>query len=322
MKLLTLVSALLLSGSLFAQAPQVFTYQSVIRNNSNQLVSSSPIGTKISILQGSTTGTIVYAETHNASTNANGLLSLVIGAGTVQNGTFSSINWGNGPYFIKTETDPAGGTNYSLTGTQQLMSVPYALYAEKAGTAVNGTPGAQGPQGIPGPIGATGPAGANGATGSPGTPGAVGATGPAGTTGQAANTVFSTGQLILTAAVTTYTLIPGLTQTITVPANAKVYVSTNGGFQNAGTGTTYAAANFAIYLDGTASSIQRQVVAANTTGIGQIMSQWTLSGVFSLTAGSHTIEVRARDAGGTADANVAGTNDLIKGNLTVMIIKE
>lgn len=346
MKLLTLVSALLLSGSLFAQAPQVFTYQSVIRNNSNQLVSSSPIGTKISILQGSTTGTIVYAETHNASTNANGLLSLVIGAGTVQNGTFSSINWGNGPYFIKTETDPAGGTNYSLTGTQQLMSVPYALYAEKAGTAVNGTPGAQGPQGIPGPIGATGPAGATGpqgpagavglpgSPGSPGSPGAAGpagtpgaagsagATGPAGTTGQSANTVFSTGQLVLTAAVATYTLIPGLTQTITVPANAKVYVSTNGGFQNAGAGTTYAAADFAIYVDGAASSVQRQVVAANTTGIGQIMSQWTLSGVFALTAGSHTIQVRAKDAGGTASSNVAGTNDLIKGNLTVMIIKE
>lgn len=307
MKLFSLFSALLFSGFLIAQAPQVFTYQSVIRNSSNQLVSNSPIGTKISIVQGSASGTVVYAETHNASTNANGLLSLVIGAGTVQSGTFSSINWGNGPYFIKTETDLAGGTNYTLTGTQQLMSVPYALYAETAGTAVNGTPGPQGPQGIQGPAGAAG---------------ATGATGPAGTTGQSANTVFSTGQLVLTAAVTSYTLIPGLTQTITVPANAKVYVSTNGGFQNAGTGTTYAAADFAVFVDGAASSVQRQVVAANTSGLGQIMSQWTLSGAFSLAAGSHTIQVRAKDAGGSADANVAGTNDLIKGNLTVLIIKE
>lgn len=307
MKFTSLFSALLFSSLLFAQSPQSFTYQSVIRNASNQLVSNSSIGTKISILQGSVTGSIVYSETHQASTNSNGLLSLVIGAGTVQNGTFSTINWGNGPYFIKTESDLTGGTNYTLTGTQQLMSVPYALYAETAGTAVNGTPGPQGPQGpqgIQGPAGATGPQG------------------PAGTTGQYANTVFSTGQLVLTAASTSYTLIPGLTQTITVPANAKVYVSTNGGFQNAGTGTSYAVADFAIFIDGAASTVQREIVAANTSALGQIMSQWNLSGVFSLAAGSHTIQVRAKDGNGTADANVAGTNDLIKGNLTVLIIKE
>ena len=316
MKLTSLFSALLFSSLLFAQSPQSFTYQSVIRNASNQLVSNSSIGTKISILQGSVTGSIVYSETHQASTNSNGLLSLVIGAGTVQNGTFSTINWGNGPYFIKTESDLTGGTNYTLTGTQQLMSVPYALYAETAGTAVNGTPGPQGPQGL------QGPAGPAGATGPAGPAGATGPQGPAGTTGQYANTVFSTGQLVLTAASTSYTLIPGLTQTITVPANAKVYVSTNGGFQNAGTGTSYAVADFAIFIDGAASTVQREIVAANTSALGQIMSQWNLSGVFSLAAGSHTIQVRAKDGNGTADANVAGTNDLIKGNLTVLIIKE
>lgn len=304
MKIFTFIGALLISGFLTAQSPQSFTYQAVIRNNSDQLVVNAPIGTRISILQGSITGSIVYAETHNASTNANGLLSLIVGAGTVQNGTFSSINWANGPYFIKTESDINGGTNYALTGTQQLMSVPYALYAETAGTAVNGTPGAQGP------------------AGPQGNPGTTGATGPAGTTGQYANTVFTTGQLAITQTVTTYTLIPGLTQTITVPANAKVFVSTNGGFQNAATGVSHATADFAIFIDGTASSVQRQVVAANTTGLGQIMSQWTLSGSFSLSAGSHTIQVRARDGGGTADGNAGGSSDLIKGNLTVLIIKE
>lgn len=313
MKLSSFFGALLISGMLSAQAPQSFTYQSVIRNSTDQLVTNSPVGTRISILQGSITGAVVYAETHNASTNANGLLSLVIGAGTVQNGTFSSINWGSGPYFIKTETDLNGGANYSLTGTQQLMSVPYALYAETAGTATNGTPGPQGP---------AGPQGPSGAAGTPGAAGATGAAGPAGTTGQYANTVFSTGQLALTQTVTSYTLIPGLTQTITVPANAKVYISTNGGFQNASTGSSHAAADFAIFIDGTATSVQRQVAAANTTELGQILSQWTLSGVFNLAAGSHTIQVRARDAGGTADGNAGGTNDLIKGNLSVLIIKE
>lgn len=316
MKLFTFLGAMLISGILSAQSPQSFTYQSVIRNSTDQLVSNSPIGTRISIVQGSINGTVVYIETHNASTNANGLLSLVIGAGTVQSGTFSAIDWGNGPYFIKTETDINGGTNYALTGTQQLMSVPYALYAETAGNALSGTPGPQGPEGPQGPQGDEGP------QGSAGTDGADGAQGPAGTTGQSANTVFSTGQLVLTQAITSYTLIPGLTQTITVPTNAKVYVSTNGGFQNAGTGTSYAVGDFAIYIDGTASNVQRQVVAANSSALGQIMSQWTLSGVFNLSAGSHTIQVRARDAGGTADGNVAGSDNLIRGNLSVIIINE
>ena len=197
-----------------------------------------------------------------------------------------------------------GGTNYALTGAQQLMSVPYALYAETAGNALNGTPGPQGPAGPQGPQGNEGPQG------------------PAGTTGQFATTVFSTGQLVLTQTTTSYTLIPGLTQTITVPANAKVYVSTNGGFQNTGTGTSYAVGDFAIYIDGVVSNVQRQVVAANTSALGQILSQWTLSGIFNLSAGSHTIQVRARDAGGTADGNVSGFDNLIRGNLSVMIIKE
>lgn len=307
MKLFSFLGAVLISGMLSAQAPQSFTYQSVIRNSSDQLVANSPVGTKISILQGSISGTITYVETHNASTNANGLLSLVIGAGTVQNGVFSNIDWANGPYFIKTETDISGGTNYTLTGTQQLMSVPYALYAETAGTALNGGTGTPGPEGPQGPAGATG---------------ATGPQGPAGTTGQSANTVFSTGQLVLTSSTTSYTLIPGLTQAITVPANAKVYVSTNGGIQTPGSGSTYGVADMAIYVDGAASGIQRRVIAANTTGLGQMISQWTLSGVFNLTEGSHTIQVRAKDGGGTADVNVAGTADLIKGNLTVIVIKE
>lgn len=298
MKILTFLGAVLTSGMLFAQSPQSFTYQSVVRNSSGQLITNSPIGTKISLLQGSASGAIVYVETHNASTNANGLLSLVVGAGTVQNGSFSTIDWGSGPYFIKTETDINGGTNYMLIGTQQLMSVPYALYAETAGTALNGTQGPEGPQGPQGEAG------------------------PAGTTGQYANTVFTTGQLTLTQTSTNYTLIPGLTQTITVPANAKVFVSTNGGFQNAATGTLYAAGDFAIYIDGNPSTVQRQVIAANTTGLGQIMTQWTLSSVFQLAEGQHTIQVRAKDAGGTADGNVGGTNNLIKGNLSVIILKE
>jgi hypothetical protein len=116
---------------IFAQAPQKMSYQAVIRNSSNALVTSTAVGMKISILQGSTSGTVVYSETQTPSTNANGLVSLEIGSGSPVTGTFAGINWATGPYFIKTETDPTGGTAYSITGTNQLMSVPYALYAAK-----------------------------------------------------------------------------------------------------------------------------------------------------------------------------------------------
>jgi hypothetical protein len=93
---------------------------------------------KISILQGSSTGTPIYVETQTPSTNANGLVSLEIGTGIIISGTFSTINWATGPYFIKTETDPTGGTAYTIAGTNELMSVPYALFS------ANGTPGASG----------------------------------------------------------------------------------------------------------------------------------------------------------------------------------
>ncbi|MNU71999.1 Collagen triple helix repeat protein [compost metagenome] len=207
-----------------------------------------------------------------------------------------------------------------------------------------GTPGPQGPAGPTGPAGATGPqgvAGTNGATGSQGPAGPAGATGsqgpagangaagvtgpqgPAGTTGQFANTVYTTGQLVLNTGITTYTLVPGLAQTITVPANAKVYISSDGGFQNANAGVNHGVADFAVFIDGTASTLQRRVPAANSASLGQIISQWSLSSVFNLPAGSHTIQLRAKYAEGTAQLNIgSATADLIKGNLSILIIKE
>ena len=152
-KIYSILAGLLLTASVFAQAPQKMSYQAVIRNTSNALITSTPVGMQISVLQGSSTGTAVYVETQTPSTNANGLVSLEIGGGTVVSGNFSTINWANGPYFIKTETDPTGGTVYTITGTNELMSVPYALFS------ANGTPGPAGPQGpagaqgIPGPLG-------------------------------------------------------------------------------------------------------------------------------------------------------------------------
>lgn len=132
-KVITYVFFLLISAFTIAQAPQKMSYQAVIRNSTNVLLASTNIGMQISILQGSPSGTSVYTETQTPTTNANGLVSLEIGSGTVVFGNFSTINWANGPFYIKTETDPAGGTNYTITGTNQLLSVPFALYAQKSG---------------------------------------------------------------------------------------------------------------------------------------------------------------------------------------------
>jgi uncharacterized protein (TIGR02145 family) len=132
-KIITLFIALFITVSSFGQAPDKMSYQGVIRNSSNALVINQTVGMQISILQGGDLAnpgtTISYVETQTPTTNANGLVSLEIGAGTAVTGSFAGINWANGPYFIKTETDPSGGTSYSITGTTELMSVPYALYA-------------------------------------------------------------------------------------------------------------------------------------------------------------------------------------------------
>jgi hypothetical protein len=108
------------------------SYQAVIRDASSTLITNQVVGIRISILQGSESGTLVYEETNAPTTNTNGLISLTIGNGTVISGDFETIDWANGPYFIQTETDITGGSNYTISGTSQLLSVPYALHAKTA----------------------------------------------------------------------------------------------------------------------------------------------------------------------------------------------
>jgi hypothetical protein len=190
--IITFCAVILMTASVFAQSPNKMSYQAVIRNSSNVLVTSSAVGMRISILQTSPSGTAVYVETQTPTTNANGLVSIEIGGGTVVLGSINTINWVNGPFFIKTETDPAGGSNYSITGTSQLLSVPYALYSATSGSSIPGPQGPQGPagnngapgtQGAVGPQGLQGPQGQAGATGPTGTQGPIGLTGPAGPQG-------------------------------------------------------------------------------------------------------------------------------------------
>jgi hypothetical protein len=116
-----------------SQAPEKMSYQAVMRNGSGQLLVNQGIAVKVSILQGSPAGAAVYSERLTGNTNANGLISLEIGTGTVLTGTFATIDWPTGSYYLKTETDPAGGTSYTIVGTSQLLSVPYAMYAKSAG---------------------------------------------------------------------------------------------------------------------------------------------------------------------------------------------
>lgn len=137
-KTISVITFLLSQVILCAQSPQKMSYQAVIRNSSNALVTNTTVAMRISIVQGSIYGASVYVETQTLTSNQNGLVSAEIGMGNVVFGSFTGINWGAGPYFIKTETDPTGGVNYSITGTSQLMSVPYALYAKKAENGFSG----------------------------------------------------------------------------------------------------------------------------------------------------------------------------------------
>ena len=163
-KLLLATLCILICGLAFAQAPQKMSYQAVIRDNSGNLVTNQHISMRISILKETAIGSIgqpsegrsragereslltdqtnnveIYIETHSATTNANGLVSIEIGAGNATMGSFLAIDWSDGLYFIKTDVDLNGGTRFKTIGTSQLISVPYAMYAQKAGSAVSET---------------------------------------------------------------------------------------------------------------------------------------------------------------------------------------
>ncbi|HNW68056.1 MAG TPA: hypothetical protein PKK66_04320, partial [Bacteroidales bacterium] len=134
-KVFTFLAAVLLTATVWAQSPEKMSYQAVIRNSSDALVTNTQIGMEINIRQGTPSGTVVYTETQTPTTNANGLVSIEIGGGT----GFNTIDWSAGPYFIETKTaiEPPL-TTYTITGTSQLLSVPYALHAKTAETVSGG----------------------------------------------------------------------------------------------------------------------------------------------------------------------------------------
>ena len=204
-----------------AQAPNGINYQAVIRNNTGTLMANTPTAIRVNIRQTTANGTIVYSERQNVTTDQFGLVNFVIGSGTLLSGNFTNIPWGNGPFFLDLGVAFSGlpaPITYMPYGTQQMMSVPYALYAKSSGnlvnqwnygtsaptsglgnvgdyyletttgnvyTKTNGTTwvlisNIMGPQG---PAGAVGPQGPAGVAGPQGPQGIQGLTGPAGATG-------------------------------------------------------------------------------------------------------------------------------------------
>jgi hypothetical protein len=114
-----------------AQIPQGITYQAIALNSvGNQLINTN-ISLKISIIDNTADGSVLYEESHSKTTNNKGLYSLVIGQGTIIKGTFASIDWGKNSKYLKVEMDVTGGTNYTVVGNTQMLSVPYALYSGK-----------------------------------------------------------------------------------------------------------------------------------------------------------------------------------------------
>ena len=206
-----------------SQTPEGINYQAVIRKTNGTLVTNTTVAVRIQIKQNAATGTVVYAERQSVITSAYGLVNFVIGQGTVLSGTFSTINWSTGNYWVSLGVDFTNGTNYIDYGSQRLMSAPYALYAKTAGVQLNQwrygatapaaalgnigdfylntatgdvhyksaastwtlTGNIKGPQGNAGANGATGPQGPAGATGATGPQGPAGATGATGLTGAA-----------------------------------------------------------------------------------------------------------------------------------------
>jgi hypothetical protein len=219
---LLFLSVTIISTSLNAQAPNGINYQAVIRTNTGTLASNQPVVIRARILQTTANGTAVYSERHNLTTDQFGMVNFVIGNGVFLAGNpFANLNWGNGPYFLELGvafTNQVNPVVYMPYGTQQMMSVPYALYAKSSGNLLNqwssgngvpqsnfGTTGdyyldnatgnvytktngttwvlitnITGPQG---PAGAVGPQGPIGLTGPQGLAGAAGAQGPIGLTG-------------------------------------------------------------------------------------------------------------------------------------------
>jgi microcystin-dependent protein len=172
--------AIAMASLAMAQSPQGMNYQAVVRSSSGQPVAANtPVKLRFSIRDASLTGTVVFTETLNDTTNQFGLVNVKIGS----NSNLATVNWGSGTKFLQVETEVNNSGSFTDMGTSQLLSVPYALYAANSNAGPQGPTGPQGNQGPTGLNGDTGPQGVAGVTGATGTTGPQGATGAQGNVG-------------------------------------------------------------------------------------------------------------------------------------------
>lgn len=136
--LIIFIAFILFSTLVKAQSPQGIPYQGIARNASGAILANQPISLRMSIHDATTTGAVVYNETHAVTTTSLGQFSIIIGLGAPSTGTLASVNWGMGAKFLQVELSTNAGSSYLDMGTTQFMSVPYALYAEKSGSNSNG----------------------------------------------------------------------------------------------------------------------------------------------------------------------------------------
>ena len=272
-RIFNIVALLLLTfnfllSPVFAQAPQSFKYQAVVRDGSGNLIANQSVNIRVSIRETSAGGTVVYQESFNPTTTQYGLVNLNIGAGTVISGTFNTIIWGAHPYYIQIEVNT--GSGYVDMGATQLLSVPYALFAQNAAV-----PGVAGPTG---PIGPTGPAGTNG------TNGATGATG-------AANISGTTNYLVKFTAATT-------------GGNSAIYEGTGTYAGNIGIGTT--GPNSKLHINGTTGEDAFRIQVGGSTKHLLGSNGGTTLGVFSSGAPANGLYVNGQTLIGVS-SGTAGT---------------
>lgn len=301
---------LLIQNELQAQAPTRISYQAVMTDTADLPILNATVGIRISILQGSASGASVFVETHTTATNGNGLISIQIGGGTPVTGSIGAIDWSTGPYFVRTETDPNGGTNYTITGTSELLSVPYALYS------VNGTPGPVGPQGPTGAQGPAGPAGPQGLTGPQGGTGPQGPQGPQGPAGGAATVIpfngFAGNNIV--GGATAY-VFAGPTVSVTITAGQKIVAVASAPLATV-TGTTTGEIGICYAVPPLNSPIINFVggsysVVEFTTTRNTYTASATISG---LAAGTYTVGFGVKNTG----AAILNDNDYLNGWVMVV----
>jgi hypothetical protein len=303
-----LIGIIMTAGS-SAQAPQKMSYQCVIRNTSGALVTNQSVGMKISILLGSPLGTVAYSEAYspNPQSNANGLVTIEIGGGIPITGIFSAIDWAAGQYFLKTETDPTGGTSFTISGTTQLLSVPYSLYSKTAGTADyntlsnlpalnianwNAAYGWGNHAGLYRPVGYV-PSWSE-ITGKPTTLTGYGVTNPVNTT------VLNVSCLNLASVSSTWTNLHNIGSFSKLNSASTVEVTYNGRIAVTGTiGGT--GVRFELRIDGLASTLGYARAVVKSSEVGGAGVPVSITGIFTgLSAGTRTISMWVSDAYGTS----------------------